>query len=192
MIPMRSQLVLAAFLGQLGVAHAQGTVIEDAVIAVGRFVEEPQHKKLLAIMVEANRTPAPFETDGCSGGMSASWAPVASVLPGFAEAYQNAPPWEECCVIHDQAYHNAQDANNAAESFDARAVADQELMQCVLDDGEDRREAIATELSTRPDVVDTAYSVIAHGMFSAVRLWGAPCSGLPWRWGYGYPVCFWE
>ena len=26
-------------------------------------------------------------------------------------------------------------------------------------------------------------------MYRAVRLGGAPCTGLPWRWGHGWPPC---
>lgn len=196
MIAMRSGLALAlalAFvLGSVVCAQAQSTKIGEAAIAVGRIVEEPQHEKLLEVMAETERTPVPFETDGCSGGMSASWAPLASVLPRLAEQYQKAPPWESCCITHDRAYHSAQNATTVDESFEARLLADETLMQCVLMDGEDRRADIVAEFSTRPEIVDKAYSVVASGMFNAVRVGGAPCSGLPWRWGYGYPTCFWK
>ena len=37
----------------------------------------------------------PFTTDGCSGGMSASWRLI----------FRRAPPWEGECVEHDRAYH---------------------------------------------------------------------------------------
>jgi hypothetical protein len=37
--------------------------------------------------------------------------------------------------------------------------------------------------------VDEAYAAIADAIFAAVRLGGAPCSGLSWRWGYGFPNC---
>jgi hypothetical protein len=33
------------------------------------------------------------------------------------------------------------------------------------------------------------YQGIADLMYRAVRLGGIPCSGLPWRWGYGWPAC---
>lgn len=189
---MRNFAFLAIFLVGATTAHAQSAFFEDSVVAVGRFFEDPQHEKLLGVMAEVDWTPTAFETDGCSGGMSAAWAPVAGILPSLAEEYQDAPPWESCCIIHDRAYHNSGKAEDASESFNARLAADVALMQCVLKDGEERREAIANEFSSQPDVVDKAYSVIANGMFSAVRLGGGPCSGLSWRWGYGYPTCFWK
>jgi len=30
---------------------------------------------------------------------------------------------------------------------------------------------------------------IAEIMYRAVRLGGAPCTTLPWRWGFGWPKC---
>lgn len=36
----------------------------------------------------------PFTTDGCSGGMSATWRRV----------FRRPPPWEGCCTRHDVAY----------------------------------------------------------------------------------------
>ena len=33
------------------------------------------------------------------------------------------------------------------------------------------------------------YKVIGDLMYRAVRIGGVPCSGLPWRWGYGWPEC---
>ena len=33
------------------------------------------------------------------------------------------------------------------------------------------------------------YEVIGDLMYRAVRIGGIPCSGLPWRWGYGWPEC---
>ena len=38
--------------------------------------------------------------------------------------------------------------------------------------------------------VDWAYETISEAMYQAVRAGGAPCSGLPWRWGYGWPQCW--
>lgn len=169
-------------------AGAEQSVIEE----IGRWIELPQHKRLMKVAQNPSVTPNAFTTDGCSGGMSAAWQPVAQVIPGFTEAYVAAPPWETCCVTHDRAYHSADRKTSENESFEARLQADETLLQCVLQDGQDRREEIATELMTRPEVVDQAYDLIANGMFQAVRLGGGPCSGLPWRWGYGYPSCIWN
>ena len=39
------------------------------------------------------------------------------------------------------------------------------------------------------DQVEVLYDSIAGLMYRAVRIGGVPCSGLPWRWGYGWPAC---
>lgn len=170
----------------------QTSVFESTWVEIGRWVELPQHKKLFRLLQDPAVTLAPFATDGCSGGMSAAWQPVAQIIPGFAQNYAQAPPWESCCVTHDMAYHNVGKTQSAPESFDARLKADETLMQCVLQDGIERRDAIASEFSTSSKIVDQAYDLIANGMFQAVRLGGGPCSGLSWRWGYGYPSCLWQ
>ena len=51
--------------------------------------------------------------------------------------------------------------------------------------GEDLAKAYETDEKA---VIET-YDAIAAAMFHSVRLGGGPCSGLPWRWGYGYPQC---
>jgi hypothetical protein len=33
------------------------------------------------------------------------------------------------------------------------------------------------------------YRHISELMFLAVRLGGVPCTGLSWRWGFGWPSC---
>ncbi|WP_380052510.1 hypothetical protein ACFE33_09035 [Falsihalocynthiibacter sp. SS001] len=159
---------------------------------ISRAVELPRHEALFRVLEDANTSLAPFETDGCSGGMSATWEPVASILPRLAETYKASPPWESCCVTHDRAYHNASNAATASESYEARLSADETLRQCVFLDGEARRLTLAEEFAAQPDTINVVYKLIADGMFNAVRLGGAPCSGLSWRWGYGYPSCFWE
>jgi hypothetical protein len=37
--------------------------------------------------------------------------------------------------------------------------------------------------------VETLYAAIAALMYRAVRVGGMLCTGLPWRWGYGWPEC---
>lgn len=190
---MHKAIILCAQIVVCTPVFADSTAVEGNKIAqFGRWIELPQHEKLLRNNLEKEAELTPFVTDGCSGGMSAIWAPVAGILPGLAEAYQDAPPWENCCIVHDRAYHSAGNASTADEGFTARLEADEALMQCVLNDGTERRDDIAIEFGTQKAVVDQAYSLVAKGMFNAVRLGGGPCSGLPWRWGYGYPKCIWE
>lgn len=132
---------------------------------------------------------APFTTDGCSGGMSATWSMVAALFPEFAEVHMETPPWEGCCVAHDRAYHLGGEDPAPDASYDARLTADEMLRQCVRDTAELRREQLKQEYGLTDQRIDQAYDLISASMFDAVRTGGGPCSGLPWRWGYGWPQC---
>jgi hypothetical protein len=156
---------------------------------VAGTLEGPAHEALVTLMAQPETTLAPFETDGCSGGLSDVWQVVASRFPSFAEAHQSLPPWEGCCVTHDRAYHNAGKATEAGTSFEARLSADLALETCVVETATDRVDAMADVYDVNPDQIERAYGSIAKAMFLAVRFGGAPCSGLSWRWGYGYPAC---
>ena len=178
------RLLLA--LGSLaGPAGAQGWTEG----AAARAIEGPGHAALMGVMVEAGTSPVPFETDGCSGGLSEAWTVVAGRFPDFAEAHRTLPPWEACCVTHDRAYHDAGGATDAVASFDARLGADRALETCVVATGASRVDALAGIYDVPADRIEAAYDSVARAMFLAVRVGGAPCSGLPWRWGYGYPDC---
>ena len=154
---------------------------------IGRVVELPAHRSFMTTRSEAAL--APFTTDGCSGGLSAGWTLVAETFPDFAAVQGDVPPWEACCIIHDRAYHDGGGAEDAEASYDARVQADEELRSCVRETGESHLEALAIRYDTTPETVRRAYGTIADAMYMAVRFGGGPCSGLPWRWGYGYPQC---
>lgn len=156
---------------------------------VGRLAEMPAHRALMARVAATGAALAPFETDGCSGGLSSSWELVADRFPDFADVHEQAPPWESCCVVHDRAYHDAGGATGAGASFDARLAADTALRACVIDTGETRIDQVAAVYDVPPDQVRAAYRTIAGAMYLAVRFGGGPCSGLPWRWGFGYAHC---
>ena len=152
-----------------------------------RGVEMPAHRALIAQSV---RQPlSAFETDGCSGGMSSSWRLVAETFPRFRAVYESHPPWESCCVTHDRAYHTAGGATSADASFDARLEADRALRACVKEFGAVHAQDYATQYDMTPEQVTSAMSITAEAMFMAVRFGGGPCTGLPWRWGFGYPGC---
>ncbi|MEM6660280.1 MAG: hypothetical protein AAF625_19500 [Pseudomonadota bacterium] len=153
-----------------------------------RSVEMPAHRALIA--QRGNEAPAPFETDGCSGGLSASWRWVSERFPKIRALFEEHPPWEYCCVTHDRAYHTAGGAMQADDSYDARVAADQALQSCVKAHGDNHAEAYAKRYDMTPDQVRLVHTLTADAMFGAVRFGGAPCSGLPWRWGFGYPGCF--
>ena len=110
-------------------------------------------------------------------------------FPSLAGIHRDRPPWERCCLTHDRAYHGAGGAREAEASYDLRLAADKALEICVRATGVAR----IPELSARYDLterqVEAAYNVLAKTMFDAVRVGGLPCSGLSWRWGYGYPPC---
>ncbi|HBS50566.1 MAG TPA: hypothetical protein DEA05_11025 [Rhodobacteraceae bacterium] len=132
---------------------------------------------------------APFTTDGCSGGLSAVWTATARAIPAFAAAHLDAPPWEACCVSHDRAYHAGGADPAPKASFTARLEADQALRACVIATEDARSPDLQARYGMSEAQISTAYAAIAAAMFEAVRLGGAPCSGLPWRWGYGWPDC---
>lgn len=152
-------------------------------------VETPAHRLLVDAMVRTGHRAAPFVTDGCSGGLSSAWLAIAHLLPSFAETHAERPPWEACCVTHDRAYHAAGGARTAEASHRARLDADEALRTCVRDTGMLRTPQLIESYQLTEAQVTAAYALIADAMFNAVRLGGGPCSGLPWRWGYGYPGC---
>ncbi len=78
---------------------------------------------------------------------------------------------------------------SAEESNGARFAADEALRVCVLDTGARRIPQLMESYGLTEAQIASAYELIADAMFNAVRLGGGPCSGLPWRWGYGYPGC---
>ncbi|MEY8829435.1 hypothetical protein AB9K34_13660 [Sedimentitalea sp. XS_ASV28] len=168
---------------------ALGQTAQDASGGIGRALEMPAHRALIDRIAGDGAGLAPFETDGCSGGLSEVWRLVSAQLPDFAAAHDDAPPWEACCVTHDRAYHGIAGAQDAATSFDARLQADADLRSCVVQTGESRKARLAAHYDVDVATVEQAYEIIAESMYLAVRFGGGPCSGLPWRWGYGWPHC---
>ncbi|UWQ92134.1 hypothetical protein K3727_04875 [Rhodobacteraceae bacterium M382] len=147
-------------------------------------LELKEHQKLMTLMSQGEEL-APFTTDGCSGGMSWIWERAVRNFPELGTTDGTRPEWENCCVIHDQAYHDASGATQAEESYLARLMADQELQSCIRDIAS---RPISVGVPLTPDL-GVLYERLSVAMFWAVRFGGEPCSGLPWRWGYGYPNC---
>ena len=71
----------------------------------------------------------------------------------------------------------------------ARKAADLALKACVLEAGVERTQEIVDEYGLSAEQVGTIYEAVAELMYRTVRVGGVPCSGLPWRWGYGWPDC---
>ncbi len=133
---------------------------------------------------------AAFASDGCSGGLSVGWAYATTTISALAKRIGERPPWESCCTEHDRIYHTGGPPHGDAEtSFAARRDADEHLRACVRRVGEDRSQSLAIDYGIGRDEVDLIYRGISDVMYRAVRLGGAPCTGLSWRWGFGWPDC---
>lgn len=171
-----------------GPAPAAGEGAPTLVDRIELWLELPAQQRLAATKSAPGAALAPFESDGCSGGLSAGWAFVAEHLPRLAAHSGAHPPWEACCIAHDRIYHSAP-GDDALAGFAARRAADEEMRRCVLADGERRKEALMRGYGLAASAVDLLYQGVAGAMYRAVRLGGAPCSALPWRWGYGWPLC---
>lgn len=184
-------VILCMTAGGAGAETATPTVPDAGGLGdrIARAAEMPAHRWLAEVRNAPEATLAPFTTDGCSGGMSALWTEMAERFPAFAEAHEGRPPWEECCVIYDRAYHLGGADPEPAASFAARQAADDALRACVAATADSRDEVLHDRYGLGPGQVRLAYATIAAAMYRAVRLGGGPCSGLPWRWGYGWPTC---
>jgi hypothetical protein len=131
-----------------------------------------------------------YRCTGCSGGLSIGWEYLSGRIQNFQATHGSQPAWESCCIKHDQAYHTGGPREaTAAESFEARKEADLGLKACVLETGVTRIPELRAEYNVSAREAEILYAVIADLMYRAVRIGGMPCTGLPWRWGYGWPEC---
>lgn len=98
-------------------------------------------------------------SDGCSGGMSASYA----LLPqAVRDRFGETLCWRECCVVHDRAYYYG-------GTREEKEAADEALKKCVskkLDD----------------EIVGV---LLGSAMEAAVHIGGLPYFSTAYRWGYG-------
>ena len=154
-------------------------------------LEMERHSRFLAMRAPLPPTDiTPFSTDGCSGGLSVGWEYLATHVTQFYQVHGSKVPWEECCILHDHAYHHGGAMGNSPEqSFAARKHADEQLQRCVLDTGLSRAQHLGEAYNITARQVEDIYLGIARLMYRAVRIGGMPCTGLPWRWGYGWPEC---
>jgi hypothetical protein len=164
--------------------------INETLDALERKLEVNRHEGLVSIKSSAGSSLAEFTTDGCSGGLSAGWEFLGSRIDRLGEIHGDQPPWQACCISHDQLYHTAEPLDATREaSFEARRDADLTLKACVIETAEERTPELVEEYDLSPEQVSLLYETVANLMYRAVRLGGMPCSGLPWRWGYGWPEC---
>src|SRR5262245_38863252 len=182
-------LGVSLLLVSLSMAAAQDAAQSLALIDDLEFkIEVGQHERL--VKRRAGATLSPFVSDGCSGNLSTGWELVSKTLPAVAKHHGDRPPWEGCCFAHDRLYHEGGAANlDARGSFAARRAADEQLRLCVIKTGEDRLDALSADYKLSRDEVSRIYRTIADVMYRAVRFGGGPCTGLAWRWGYGWPQC---
>ena len=164
--------------------------ITTAVDSLELQLEMGRHEQFLSTRNSEGSQLSPFTTDGCSGGLSVGWEYLAKKIETFHDAHGQEPPWESCCITHDRAYHLGGDNGQHAESsFTARKIADEQLRTCVVQTASSRLDALSESYNISEDEVESLYRVIGALMYRAVRVGGMPCTGLPWRWGYGWPEC---
>lgn len=165
-------------------------LIESGVDAVERQLEMARHEKIIALKTNPQNPPDQFVSDGCSGGLSVGWEYLSREIGRFADFQESRPPWESCCVVHDRVYHTGgQMQPGAVDSFEARKQADNDLRECVVETGEKQARELMDEYHLSREKIDLLYQIIGDLMYRAVRVGGMPCTGLPWRWGYGWPEC---
>lgn len=153
-------------------------------------LELSRHQQLLEQKQRPGVNLTPFTTDGCSGGLSVGWLYLSDTIEALRNNHGEHPPWESCCITHDRAYHQAGGSGiNTDQSFSLRRQADESLKNCVLEVGAERASELTKQYGLSAREVGLIYQGIADLMYRAVRLGGIPCSGLPWRWGYGWPAC---
>ncbi len=189
--------ILAFLLAYAGIARnntdqvtADLTDVNPTMDTVERQLESGAHEKLLLRISEPDASINEFTTDGCSGGLSDGWEYLSSQVPNIAAKHGDRPPWENCCVVHDVAYHHGGASSaSASQSFAARKLADLELLSCVAATSADRSDELQQLYGLNESQVAILYQSIAQLMYRAVRLGGVPCSGQAWRWGYGWPHC---
>ena len=153
-------------------------------------IELNRQSKLLAKITAPTSTLATFTSDGCSGGLSVGWQYMAGKISAFESIHGEHPPWQSCCVSHDEIYHSGALQNDSSSmSFNRRKEADTQLKTCVIETGKTRSSVLLTEYDVTAAELETIYQTIGELMYRAVRLGGMPCTGLPWRWGFGWPGC---
>jgi hypothetical protein len=184
-------LTALAMLVAISTAWAQDVTHEPTTVAgLAYQIEIARHQRLAEVRASPSVRLAPFKSDGCSGGLSAGWDLLAQALPQLARRHGDQPPWQQCCVTHDQAYHAGGGRHaDARASYVARRRADEQLRECVLRTGKKRISVLMSDYNLSREQVSKLYRGIADAMYRAVRVGGIPCTALPWRWGFGWPRC---
>ena len=190
--PMILALVIITIIGSIFFIF-QGDSIAESAINIDDIeyqLEIDKHQQLLSSIANSDIAINEFTTDGCSGGLTIGWQKLGQQFPVLALQHGDIPPWQTCCIIHDQKYHGGSVLfSSVDDSFNARKQADLELKQCVLNTGLERMSYLRKTYDLTENKVSAGYQLISELMYLAVRLGGVPCSNHPWRWGYGWPLC---
>lgn len=159
-------------------------------VTKGKLTITPQAERAQLEILErtkAHTTLAPFTTDGCSGNISSAWTTAITQLSKMFDEVDarygdtTSIPFEYACEIHDRAYHAGEGG------YRARLEADNALRAAILDYALTHLPKIKerTGLTTDESAL-YLYDLVADLVYHGVRFGGAPCSGQPYAWGYGY------
>ena len=183
-------MLLIVFFSSLKSSAEEQSVPPSTIHALEQKLELDRHLQLTAQKSASGTVLTEFTTDGCSGGLSVGWTYLARKIEHVQSVHGAKPPWEGCCIEHDRLYHIAGVRETTAiESFVLRKEADNALRMCVLQTGVDRMPELSAEYNLSTREIEFLYKTIASLMYHTVRIGGVPCTGLPWRWGYGWPAC---
>ena len=142
------------------------------------------------IQLESTKTLTPlneFTSDGCSGNVSLLWTQavntLSDVFPKIDKNYADVQniPFESACMDHDKLYYLG------VGGYKGRLIADNMLREAILTYALENTEEIKARIGYETD--ETAiflYESIAEFVYRGVRIGGAPCTGEPYAWGYGY------
>lgn len=129
----------------------------------------------------------PFTSDGCSGNVSSAWN---TSIKGLSRLFTDIDaryfdtkriPFEDLCIAHDRSYHMGEGG------YAGRLRADNALRNGILAYALGDLENIKRRTGLSSDEMALyLYERIADLVYFGVRLGGAPCSGKPYAWGYGY------
>ncbi len=98
-------------------------------------------------------------SDGCSGGMSASYAKLPQAI---RDRFGETLSWRKCCVVHDRAYYYG-------GTREEKQAADEALKECVAQTLDDNILGV----------------LLGSAMQAAVSIGGLPYFATSYRWGYG-------
>jgi heme exporter protein D len=184
---MKKRLVrIAVFLCLLALIIAAITYhLERGTITVTPQAERERMERLE--QAKQRHTLAPFVSDGCSGMVSEAWTLAVQQIGAFSkdmnERYADATsiPFQFACEAHDRLYHAGEGG------YVARFIADNKLRTDIHEYALTHREEIRTRAGLSSDEAALyLYDIIADLVYHGVRVGGAPCSGKPYAWGFGY------